>query len=370
MILASGERLVTPTLRELAEKLGLQTAPANAAYDLAIIGGGPAGLAAAVYGASEGLTTILIEREAAGGQAGTSSRIENYLGFPTGVPGEELSARALQQARRFGAELLVARDVVGIECASGSEGHAVLLDGGDRVAARSVILASGVSWRQLDVPGADALVGRGIYYGAARTEAMNCQGQHVFLVGGGNSAGQAAMFFANYAHKVSLLVRGPSLAQTMSHYLIQQLATKRNIEICTHCRIVRVEGEHHLEAVVVEHRDTGELVTEAASAVFVFIGADAQTDWLPARDDPRRERVCLHRPRRDGPGRGQERPVAARARPVPARDQHSGHIRCRRRTPRFGQARRIGRRRRQHGNRVRASVPCGAPLPRTSVGAD
>jgi thioredoxin reductase (NADPH) len=281
VILASGERLVTPTLRELAQKLGLQTAPANVAYDLAIIGGGPAGLAAAVYGASEGLATILIEREAAGGQAGTSSRIENYLGFPTGVPGEELSARALQQARRFGAELLVARDVVGIECASGTEGHAVVLDGGDRVAARSVILASGVSWRQLDVPGADALVGRGIYYGAARTEAMNCQGQHVFLVGGGNSAGQAAMFFANYAHKVSLLVRGASLAQTMSHYLIQQLATKRNIEICTRCRIVRVEGEHHLEAVVIEHRDTGELVTEAASAVFVFIGADAQTDWLP-----------------------------------------------------------------------------------------
>ena len=282
VILASGERLVTPTLRELAQKLGLQTVPANTAYDLAIIGAGPAGLAAAVYGASEGLDTILIEREAAGGQAGTSSRIENYLGFPTGVPGEELSARALQQARRFGAELLVARDVVGLECGSGPEGHAVVLDGGDRVAARTVILASGVSWRQLDVPGADALVGRGIYYGAARTEAMNCQGQHVFLVGGGNSAGQAAMFFANYAHKVSLLVRGPSLAQTMSHYLIQQLATKGNIEICTRCRIVRVEGEHHLEAVVIEHRDTGELVTESASAVFVFIGADAQTDWLPA----------------------------------------------------------------------------------------
>ena len=282
VILASGERLVTPTLRELAQKLGLQTAPSNAAYDLAIIGGGPAGLAAAVYGASEGLTTVMIEREAAGGQAGTSSRIENYLGFPTGVPGDELSARALQQAQRFGAELLVARDVVGIEGGSGSESHVVVLDGGDRVAARSVILASGVSWRQLDVPGADLLVGRGIYYGAARTEAMNCQGQHVFLVGGGNSAGQAAMFFANYAHKVSLLVRGPSLAQTMSLYLIQQPATKPNIEICTRCRIVRVEGEHHLEAVVIEHRDTGELVTEAASAVFVFIGADAQTDWLPA----------------------------------------------------------------------------------------
>ena len=233
----------------------------------------------------------------------------------------------------------------------------MVLDGGDRVAARSVILASGVSWRQLDVPGADALVGRGIYYGAARTEAMNCQGQHVFLVGGGNSAGQAAMFFANYAHKVSLLVRGPSLAQTMSHYLIQQLATKRNIEICTRCRIVRVEGEHHLEAVVVEHRDTGELVTEAASAVFVFIGADAQTDWLPApmiRDE--NGYVCTGRDVMDLVA-GQQGPVAARARPVPARDQHSGHLRRRRRAPRFGQARRIGRGRRQHGDRVRAPVP-------------
>jgi len=281
VILADGERLVTPSLRELAQKLGLQTAPGSPAYDLAIIGAGPAGLAAAVYGASEGLHTILIEREAPGGRAGTSSRIENYLGFPTGLPGDELGARALQQAQRFGTELLVAREVVALESGPKPAAFAVRLDGGDHVAARSVIVASGVSWRQLDVPGADALVGRGIYYGAARTEAMNCQGQHVFLVGGGNSAGQAAMFFANYARKVSLLVRGSSLSDSMSHYLIVQLASKSNIEVCTRCRIVRVEGERRLESIVVEHRDTGELVTEPASAVFAFIGADAQTGWLP-----------------------------------------------------------------------------------------
>ncbi len=282
IILADGGRLVTPTLRELAQKLGLLTTPSRTSYDLAIIGAGPAGLAAAVYGASEGLNTIMIEREAPGGQAGTSSRIENYLGFPTGLPGDELSSRALQQARRFGAELLVARDVVGLEADEGTGGHAVLLDGGDRVNARSVIVATGVSWRELDVPGADALVGQGIYYGAARTEALNCQGQHVFLVGGGNSAGQAAMFFSNYAHKVSLLVRGASLVDSMSHYLIQQLASKSNVEVCTRCRIVRVEGERRLESIVIENRDTGTLTTEPASAVFVFIGADAQTDWLPA----------------------------------------------------------------------------------------
>jgi thioredoxin reductase (NADPH) len=281
VILPGGERLVTPSLRELAEGVGLQTAPNGAAYDLAIIGAGPAGLAAAVYGASEGLRTILIEREAPGGQAATSSRIENYLGFPTGVSGDELGARALQQARRFGAELLVARHVVGLDPAAAGADPAVLLDGGDRVRARSVILAMGVAWRELEVPGADALIGRGIYYGAARTEALSSQGQHVFLVGGGNSAGQAAMFFANYAHKVSLLVRGPSLNESMSHYLIQQLATKSNIEVCTGCRIVRVEGEHRLEAIVIEHLDTGELVREPTSAVFVFIGADATTEWLP-----------------------------------------------------------------------------------------
>lgn len=282
VVLTDGRRLVTPTLRELADALHLATAPAQPLYDVAIVGGGPAGLAAAVYGASEGLSTLLLEREAPGGQASTSSRIENYLGFPTGVSGDELAGRALRQARRFGTELIVARTVQGLVPAhAAGEPHSLVLDGDERVHARSVVLAGGVAWRELDVPGAEALVGRGIYYGAARTEALSCTGQHVFLVGGGNSAGQAAMFFANYASQVSLLVRGPSLAQSMSHYLIEQIAGKSNVEVCTGCRIVGVEGERQLAAITIEHRGQGTLETRDASAVFVFIGADAQTSWLP-----------------------------------------------------------------------------------------
>jgi thioredoxin reductase (NADPH) len=281
IVLPSGERLVTPTLRELAEKLGLQTRPNSAVYDVAIVGGGPAGLAAAVYGASEGLRTVLIEREAPGGQAGTSTRIENYLGFPSGLSGDELGTRALQQAKRFGAEILVAREVVGLEVDGAGEERSVVLDGGDRVRARTLILANGVTWRELELPSADALLGRGIYYGAARSEAMNYAGEDVFLVGGGNSAGQAAVFFANYARKVTLLVRGHTLADSMSHYLIQQLGAKDNIEVRVRSRIVRVKGEHRLEAIAIENRDTGAVTIEPAGAVFAFIGADAKTEWLP-----------------------------------------------------------------------------------------
>ena len=281
VVLPDGRRLVTPTLRQLAESLGLQTAPRIQVYDLAIIGGGPAGLAAGVYGASEGLSTIIVEREAPGGQASTSSRIENYLGFPTGLSGDELGGRALQQAQRFGAEILVARDVVGLDTDPAQPYRTVLLDGGDRLHARSIVLANGVKWRDLDIPSANALVGRGIYYGAARSEAIGCAGEHVYLVGGGNSAGQAAMYFSNYARRVTLLVRGKSLADSMSHYLIQQLATKDNVDVRTRTRIIRVEGELQLEAIVVENRDTGTVTTERAYAVFVLIGADAETAWLP-----------------------------------------------------------------------------------------
>jgi thioredoxin reductase (NADPH) len=288
LTMPDGRKLVTPTMRELAEGLDLPTQPSKASYDVVIVGAGPAGLAAAVYGASEGLSTLLVEREAPGGQAGTSSRIENYLGFPTGLPGDELATRALSQARRFGAELLVARCVDSLELSDDGGNHTVVLDGGDRVTARTVILANGVSWRELDVPDAERLVGRGIYYGAAQTEAQGCQGQRVYLIGGGNSAGQAAMFFSNYASEVKLLVRGRSLADSMSHYLIEQLATKRNIEVCTQCRIVQVHGEHRLEAVTIENRATGTTAKSPASAVFAFIGADAHAQWLPpsiVRDD-------------------------------------------------------------------------------------
>jgi thioredoxin reductase (NADPH) len=296
VVLPDGSRLVTPTHRELAERLGLQTRPAAVTYDVAVIGGGPAGLAAAVYGASEGLRTVLIERESPGGQAGASSRIENYLGFPTGVSGDELGGRALRQARRFGAEIVVAREVCGIDGDPGEKLRTVQLDGGERVAAKSIIVASGVAWRELEVPGSDTLLGRGVYYGAARTEALGTVDQDIFLVGGGNSAGQAAMFFANYARSVTLLVRGASLAATMSHYLVEQLASKSNIAVRTHHRIVRIEGADHVERIVLENRATGETRTESAGAVFVFIGADAKTEWLPEsiiRDE--RGYVCTGR---------------------------------------------------------------------------
>ena len=296
VILADGRRLVTPTFRAVAQALDLQTEPGEGRYDVVVIGGGPAGLAAAVYGASEGLRTLLVERHAPGGQAGTSSRIENYLGFPTGVSGDELGTRALAQARRFGVEILVARDVTGIDIAEDSAPHAVRLDGSQRVPTRAIVLASGVAWRELEVPGAVGLVGRGVYYGAARTEAPATRGQDIFLIGGGNSAGQAAMFFANYARTVTLLVRGPSLAATMSHYLIEQLASKDNVRILTRQQVVAVEGEARLAAIVIEDRTSGQRRREPTPALFAFIGADATTDWLPpslVRDE--RGYVCTGR---------------------------------------------------------------------------
>jgi thioredoxin reductase (NADPH) len=281
VIFPDGARQVTPSFRDVAEHLGLQTAPSRSEYDVAIIGAGPAGLAAAVYGASEGLCTILIERQAPGGQAGTSSRIENYLGFPTGVAGDELAARALRQAKRFGAEILVARGATGIDMATRDATHAILLEDGERVQTRSIVIATGVAWRELDLPNAPMLVGRGLYYGAARTEALNTRGLDIFMIGGGNSAGQAAMFFANYARTVTLIVRGPSLERSMSQYLIDQLASRPNIHVESRSQVVGLEGTDRLAAVVIENRATGRRRREPTEALFVFIGADAQTAWLP-----------------------------------------------------------------------------------------
>jgi thioredoxin reductase (NADPH) len=296
VVFSDGRRMVAPTLRAVADALGLQTKPSHKTYDVAIVGGGPAGLAAAVYGASEGLQTILIEREAPGGQAATSSRIENYLGFPTGVSGDELGTRAHQQAKRFGAEIVVGRDALGIDANPSRSARAILLDDGERVDAKSIIIATGVAWRTLDVPGAEALVGRGLYYGAARTEALAMRGLDIFLVGGGNSAGQAAMFFSNYARSVTILIRGDSLEASMSHYLIAQLATKANVSLRVRALVVALEGADHLEALQVEDRDSGSRSRVHADALFVFIGADAQTTWLPAemiRDS--RDYVCTGR---------------------------------------------------------------------------
>jgi thioredoxin reductase (NADPH) len=267
-----------PTVRKVAEALGIRTTPTRENYDVVVIGGGPAGLAAAVYGASEGLCVLLIERNAAGGQAGTSSRIENYLGFPNGISGDELSERALRQAGRFGAEMVLTREVQNIEPMTG--GYCVEMDSGDRVMTKTVILATGVDWRRLDAEGVDELLGRGVLYGAARTESPTVIGKDVFIVGGGNSAGQAAMFFSNYANSVKMLVRGAGLHLSMSQYLIDQLASKKNISIEPFTQVVSVGGEDHLETLCTSTKGS-EPQMRKADALFVLIGADANTGWLP-----------------------------------------------------------------------------------------
>jgi thioredoxin reductase (NADPH) len=287
VVLARGGVLEAPSARALADGLQLQTAPNQSSYDVAIIGGGPSGLAAAVYAASEGLRTILIERNAPGGQAGTSSRIENYLGFPSGISGDDLASRALLQAKRFGAEILVTRNVASI--ASSGERHMIDLLDNCEIDVGAVVIATGVNWRQFKSTGASELIGRGVYYGAARTEALGARGKDVFLIGGGNSAGQAAMFFSSYARSVTMLVRGPSLERTMSHYLIAQLRTKSNIRIETETTVVHVGGTDHIETIGTRVGEEGAILERPAHALFVFIGAEAETSWLPERleRDPR-----------------------------------------------------------------------------------
>jgi thioredoxin reductase (NADPH) len=279
-----GPLLIQPDLRELARALSLSTDPQHVDYDVAIVGGGPAGLAASVYGASEGLRTVMIEREAPGGQAATSSRIENYLGFPTGVSGEELAARALQQAKRFGAEIVVTRRVTCIDPASRS----IELDGDVIVRAKTIILATGVAWRRLTIESCDRLIGRGVYYGAARSEAPGTQGEDVYLIGAGNSAGQAALYFSTYARRVALVVRGDDLAKSMSYYLIQQLEQRENVDVLLGCEVVSVQGDEHLESIDIRRLNEGERFRRETTGLFAFIGADAETDWMPRevlRDD-------------------------------------------------------------------------------------
>ncbi|HET6600037.1 MAG TPA: FAD-dependent oxidoreductase [Burkholderiaceae bacterium] len=272
-----GSVFLRASIHDVAGKLGLQTQPRATEYDTVIVGGGPAGLAAAVYGASEGLRTLVIECAAPGGQAETSSRIENYLGFPTGVSGEELARRALQQASRLGAEIMVTRHAVGIDPVA----KVVELDGGEFVRARSIIVATGVSWRRLESDGFDRLLGKGVYYGASRSEAGATQGQDIHLIGAGNSAGQAAMFFANHARTVSLVVRGGALGASMSHYLTEQIRSKSNIRVELHSEVRAVHGDKLLTAIDLANRATGDIRRVDSGGVFVFIGADAQTGWLP-----------------------------------------------------------------------------------------
>ena len=276
--LADGAVIERPEVRDLANRLGLQTRARATEYDVAIVGGGPAGLAAAVYGASEGLRTIVVEREAPGGQAGTSSRIENYLGFPSGISGDELASRALQQARRLGAEILVTRSAARIDPMM----RAVFLDGDDVVRARTFILATGVTWRRLAIDGFDRLIGKGVYYGAARSEANTTHGLDVYLIGAGNSAGQAALHFANHARKVTLVVRGESLEDSMSHYLIEQLRAKSNVAILLRSEIHAVHGDTNLTAIDIRDKVSNEVHRHDCGGLFIFIGADAETEWLPA----------------------------------------------------------------------------------------
>jgi thioredoxin reductase (NADPH) len=281
---------VPPTTREVAETLQLQTRPNRDSYDVVAVGAGPAGMAAGVYGSSEGLTVLIVERCAAGGQAGTSSRIENYLGFPEGISGEDLTGRGFKQATRFGAEVALTRSVE--KLTPSSEGYICEFDGGQSASARAVVLATGVDWRGLQAKGEERLLGRGIFYGAARQEATNVVGKKVLIVGGGNSAGQAAMFLSSYAAEVKVLVRGQGAKLSMSQYLIDQIASKANIQVLPFTQIVSAHGKDRLERIVARVQaphETEKIVGDAADALFVMIGADAVTSWLPAEleRDPR-----------------------------------------------------------------------------------
>jgi thioredoxin reductase (NADPH) len=278
VLFPDGTKLLESLPAQVAQKVGLRTRAQTTFYDLAIVGGGPAGLAAAVYGASEGLHTVIIEREAPGGQAGMSSRIENYLGFPTGLSGGDLARRAVVQARRFGVEILAPQEVVSARI----EGPYRILKLADdtELSCHALMIATGVQWRRLEAPGIDRLQGAGVYYGGGTTEALSCKGEVIYVVGGANSAGQAAMNFAKYADRVVILVRGASLASTMSQYLIDQIQKTPNIQIWTHASVAEVHGDLHLEEISVLCSDTDKVERVSASAMFIFIGALPRTDWL------------------------------------------------------------------------------------------
>jgi len=287
VVTPDGGSLVDPSLEELAARVGLSTTPATDFYDTVIVGGGPAGLGAAVYAASEGLRTVLVEREATGGQAGQSTRIENYLGFPDGVSGVQLTDRARRQATRFGAEILTAAAVTGLEV-RGSSRVVRFADGGE-VAAHTVVLATGVAYSTLDAPGTAELTGRGIFYGSAVTEAPSCADEDVYVVGGANSAGQAAVFLSRHARRVTILVRADGLERSMSHYLVRQIRDTPNIEVRPNTTIAGASGGEHLERLRLCDTGTGVVEEVPAAFLFVFIGAAPCTDWLDevVQRDPR-----------------------------------------------------------------------------------
>src|SRR5712692_9098321 len=280
-ILPNGIRLAPATLEDVAAGLGMMSAPSLSEYDLTIVGAGPAGLAAAVYAASEGLRTLAVEAIAPGGQAGTTSMIENYLGFPQGISGSELATRATAQARRFGAEVLLARPLVDIS--DDGPGYLARLSDGAEVRSRSVLIASGVDWRRLEVPGIDALLGAGVYYGAGPSEAVSCRGCRVAVIGGGNSAGQAVVRFSRYASRVTLLVRGSTLSASMSQYLIARLSELDNVDIRTRTEVVGLEADTRLRAVVLSSLDEGDLTRLPVESLFVCIGGAPRTRGLAAK---------------------------------------------------------------------------------------
>jgi thioredoxin reductase (NADPH) len=286
VLFTDGTKLLDSSPAEVAQKVGLRTRAQTDFYELAIVGGGPAGLAAAVYGASEGLHTVMIEREAPGGQAGMSSRIENYLGFPSGLSGGDLARRGVVQAQRFGVEILSPQEATAVRV----EGpyRIVKLADGSELSCHALMISTGVQWRRLEAPGIDRLQGAGVYYGGGATEALSCKGEIIYVVGGANSAGQAAMNFAKYAERVVILVRGDSLSSTMSQYLIDQIKQTPNIQVWTHASVSEVHGDTHLEEVSVLCSDTNTVERVPAAAMFIFIGALPRTDWLSGiveRDD-------------------------------------------------------------------------------------
>lgn len=286
VLFPDGAKMLNVQPTQVAQKVGMRTRAETAFYDLAIVGGGPAGLAAAVYGASEGLHTVIVEREVPGGQAGMSSRIENYLGFPSGLSGGDLARRAVVQAKRFGVEILAPQSVVNMR----TEGpyRIIKLADDSEISCHALMIATGVQWRRLDAPGIDRLQGAGVYYGGGATEAMSCKGESVYVVGGANSAGQAAMNFSKYAEKVVILVRGDSLSSTMSQYLIDQIKQTPNIQLWTHASVAEVHGDTHIEEISVLCSDTSKVERVPASSMFIFIGALPRTDWLAEtveRDD-------------------------------------------------------------------------------------
>jgi len=278
VIFSDGSILKKPSLPEVASKLGLTTLPGREFYDVIIIGAGPAGLACALYCSTEGLRTILVEREAAGGQAGLSSRIENYLGFPSGLSGADLARRGVSQVKRFGTEVLAPVEAVSLSL--DGEYKVVKLSNGRELLGHSVVIAAGVQWRRLDIPGIDKLTGAGVYYGAANTEALSCKGEDVYIIGGANSAGQAAVHFSGLARSVSMLVRAESLSKSMSHYLVERIKTISNITVEPFTEVIEVHGEDRLSGLTIRHHDTKTTEQRPAGAVFIFIGAEPHTEWL------------------------------------------------------------------------------------------